>query len=96
MTISKINHKSPQPGEYGGLTEVARVLNGDGDRRDISRQNVYMWWRRRETNGFPERHRVPARYGRERGVFKISEVLAWYETYVPSPGGRGKRTRTSQ
>lgn len=95
MTISKINPKSPQPGEYGGLTDVARALNDDDWRRGISRQNVYMWWRRRETNGFPDRHQVPARYGRERGVFKISEVRDWYETYVPSPGGRRKRIRAS-
>jgi hypothetical protein len=46
-----------------------------------------MWWVRRTRNGFPEKHKIVLN-GRKRELLKLSEVLDWYEGYVPSTGGR--------
>jgi hypothetical protein len=61
---------------YGGFTAAARMLG-------TSRQQVYIWWRRRHRNGFPERE--------EGRLFSLDEIAAWHQTYVPSTGGRPPR-----
>lgn len=72
---------------YGGYSHAARFLI---ERRgeNFTRQGVYMWWTRRDHNGFPEMH-VLLINGRERKFFNLEEVLAWYDSYSPSKGGRG-------
>lgn len=68
-------------GDYGGFADVARKLG-------TSRQQVYVWWRRRDRNSFPDRHEVKAGPKSGKKLFKISDVLAWHDIYVPNKGGR--------
>lgn len=62
---------------HGGFSAVARALSTD--EKPVTRQRVYMWYKRRERNGFPERD--------TRG-FSFAEVAAWYAEYLPNHGGR--------
>lgn len=80
----------PNTPEFGGYSVVARVMSEvyrewrpDGYRR----QQVHMWWVRRNRNGFPEKHEVNLK-GRSRMLLSVPEVLDWFEGYVPSTGGR--------
>jgi hypothetical protein len=76
---------------YGGFTEVARELSKVSGKQ-ISRQLVYAWWRRRGHNGFPDRsYRDDSENGKPRGVFSIEETVNWLTHYVPSPGGRARK-----
>lgn len=75
--------------ELGGFTEVARHLgllrNGEP-----YRQQVYNWYLRRRTNGFPEPTKItPSR----RLQFNLDEVQRWYAQYQPSTGGRRQEPR---
>lgn len=83
---------------YGGYTVVARVMSDvysewrpDGYRR----QQVHMWWVRRERNGFPEKHQVSVN-GKLRDLLDVREVIDWFEGYVPSRGGRGSVSEAPQ
>lgn len=91
--IRMINHQALEPGKYGGFTDVARALSGDDpDDPHVSRQGVYMWWSRRDRNGFPDPYtiQIMTKKGRKRRklVFDIDEVRDWYQAYTPSLGGR--------
>lgn len=84
---SRVDEQLP---EFGGYTEVARVLTARGPRA-VTRQGVRAWWMKREANGFPE----AVQYTREGWkLFRIAEIMAWYEQYVPSRlahwGGRNR------
>jgi hypothetical protein len=74
---------SPQgvPG-FGGFTDVATALTAVTPERPVTRQLVYVWWRRRETTGFPDRveKRLPG--GETHQVFDLAETVAWYERRV--------------
>lgn len=76
--------------EFGGYTQVANVLTKLGP-RDVSRQCVRAWWLSRESSGFPGAARYTERGHKQ---FRMTEVITWYEQYVP-PGNShwGKRNR---
>lgn len=46
-------NRKTQPRHWGGYAEVAYALSTP--ERPIYRQQVYMWWSRRERNQFPDR-----------------------------------------
>lgn len=76
--------------EFGGYTVVARVMSDvyrEWKPEGYRRQQVHMWWVRRDRNGFPEKHEVVVN-GRKRNLLSTREVLAWFQDYVPSTGGR--------
>jgi hypothetical protein len=77
--------------EYGSFTVTARYLTSLG--RSSTRQQVYMWWRRRSRNSFPERYEVPVpgKPGKARQMFRLVEVKDWHERYIPSVGGRPRK-----
>ena len=68
----------------GGLTAVAQDLTSVKGKL-VTRQGVYMWWKRRERNSFPERHPVTTQAGNTRLLFDLDEVAAWYDTYMSTP-----------
>jgi hypothetical protein len=63
---------------YGGFTDVARVLTAMLPERVVSRQLVYMWWKRQGTTGFPSRREVKLPSGKASWAFNLSEVETWY------------------
>lgn len=75
----------------GGFSDIARDLglsyptNADNDKRYPARQVVYMWWIRRDRNGFPN---VVRTGDNGRKLFDLDAVRTWYAGYVPSSGGR--------
>lgn len=76
--------------QYGGYTKVAQILSDlhrewrpDGFRR----QQIHVWWVRRDRNGFPEKHPVVVN-GKTKNLFKLSEVTTWFAGYTPSTGAR--------
>lgn len=68
--------------KYGGFTDVAKMLG-------VTRQQVYIWWKRRNRNSFPDRYDVlvPSK-GKSAKMFVMTEVASWHSTYVPAQGGR--------
>lgn len=74
----------------GGLTTVANELTETRGKL-VTRQGVYMWWKRRERNGFPERHQVTVKSGLTRHLFDIDEVIGWYDLYMSKPWQGRKR-----
>lgn len=77
-------------GSYGGYTVVARKLAEvypDAD-RNFTRQQIHVWWNRRERNGFPDQLLVKVANGKVKKLFRVSDVVAWFATYTPSVGGR--------
>lgn len=64
---------------YGGYTDVAKALTAVSPENEVSRQLVYMWWKRRPTTGFPARHVVKLPSGEKREMFKIVEAIEWYQ-----------------
>lgn len=84
--------------EYGGYTVVARVMSDvyrEWRPEGYRRQQVHMWWVRRDRNGFPEKHRV-SRNGKQKDLLNIREVINWFEGYIPSTGGRQAVSERSQ
>lgn len=61
----------------GGYTQIAAWLN-ERYGRQISRQNVYAWWRRRARNGFPGGRMLPTPNGGDTRRFLWKAVHAWY------------------
>lgn len=80
-----------------GFSELARMLNDHyGQGEDVSRQQVYQWWKRGTLNAagqpFPrEAATVPAPAHRPNREFDWDRVLAWAEPGIPSPYGDGWR-----
>ena len=74
----------------GGFTTVANELTAARG-KIVIRQGVYMWWRRRDHNGFPDRQPVTTKSGSTRLLFDIDEVLSWYDTYMSTPWQGRKR-----
>lgn len=79
--------------EFGGYTAVARALtvaypdpSAKGLKR-FTRQQVHVWWCRRDRNGFPGKYPRVVN-GTKKELFRVSEVVSWFEGYVPSTGGR--------
>lgn len=64
---------------YGGYTDVAKALTALSPDQEISRQLVYMWWKRRDSTGFPNREKVKLPSGETREMFKISDAESWYQ-----------------
>lgn len=79
--------------EFGGYTVVAKALAvaypnpSERGLKAFTRQQVHVWWLRRTRNGFPGKYPVTVR-GTKRELFRVSEVVSWYEGYVPNAGGR--------
>jgi hypothetical protein len=73
----------------GGFTIVARELTA-ARRRLVTRQGVYMWWRRRDHNQFPDRFPVTTKRGSVKFVFDVESVIAWYDWYM-SLSWQGRR-----
>lgn len=79
--------------EFGGYTDVAKTLAvaypnpSERGLKAFTRQQVHVWWLRRTRNGFPGKYPVTVR-GTKRELFRVSEVVSWYEGYVPNAGGR--------
>ena len=79
--------------EFGGYTVVAKALAAaypnpsERGLKAFTRQQVHVWWLRRTRNGFPGKYPVTVR-GTKRELFRVSEVVSWYDGYVPSAGGR--------
>jgi hypothetical protein len=68
----------------GGYTDAARFLT-ENRGRPVSKQQVWVWWSRRERNGFPEGWERTTRGGGVRR-FYLDEVLAWHlERYPDDP-----------
>jgi hypothetical protein len=79
--------------EFGGYTIVANALAvaypnpNERGLKAFTRQQVHVWWLRRNRNGFPGKYPVTVR-GTKRELFRVAEVVSWYEGYVPNAGGR--------
>lgn len=79
--------------EFGGYTDVAKALAAaypnpsERGLKAFTRQQVHVWWLRRTRNGFPGKYPVTV-CGTKRELFRVSEVVSWYEGYVPNAGGR--------
>jgi len=75
---------------YVGWTEAAEALDAafPGHGRTLNRKQVYMWWRRRAANGFPERMAVEVEYAtrppRVLQLLDIEQVTAWFRGYTTS------------
>jgi hypothetical protein len=68
----------------GGYQRVADDLTRHAG-VNITRQRVWMWWKRRGGNGFPEGWERPTLKGAVRR-FHLDEVREWYdENYPPVP-----------
>jgi hypothetical protein len=87
---------TPQPAttpEFGGYTVVARALTAafpntqERGLKAFTRQQVHVWWLRRDRNGFPGKYPKVVN-GVKKELFRVSEVVNWYGGYVPSTGGR--------
>jgi len=79
---------------YVGYTEAALAITENfPDRprprrgsKGYTRQQVHVWYLRRDSNGFPERYPVTAPHGAEKELFKLTEVLEWFNQYKPVNG----------
>lgn len=79
------------PTSVANMSQAAHLLM-------VSTNQIYMWHKRRERNGFPEpigcviAH--PGTYkgsGRKRGpLWDVNEIVHWYTHYVPKKGGAPK------
>ena len=78
----------PSATRTGGWTEVARALSTPA--QTVSRQQVYAWWKRRASNGFPECGACALGI-QGRHIFVMAEVADWYARYRPSVGGRPRK-----
>jgi hypothetical protein len=85
---------TPQPAkEFGGYTDVAKALAiafpnpQERGLKAFTRQQVHVWWLRRERNLFPGKYPRVVN-GVKKELFRVSEVVDWYRGYVPSTGGR--------
>lgn len=69
-----------------GMADLAKML-------EVSRQQVFTWYKRRESNGFPEPKASVTvnKYRYQKGQWDPEEVLAWRDQYAPSKGGRPSR-----
>ena len=94
--MKEITLTDPKPAttpEFGGYTVVARALAAtypdpsDKGLKAFTRQQVHVWWCRRERNGFPGKYPRIIN-GSRRELFRVSEVLDWWVGYVPGTGGR--------
>lgn len=63
---------------FGGYTDVAKALTAMSPDLDVSRQLVYMWWKRRVTTGFPDRQKVKLPSGDTREMFKLEDAENWF------------------
>jgi len=52
------------------------------ERGVVTRQQVLGWYSRRHRIDFPEKH-VLSINGKNCGYFLLSEVLEWYDDYIP-------------
>lgn len=75
----------------GGSSAVANELSKQTG-KDISRQQIHTWWKRRERNGFPEgsigTHVTATGKSLQSRQFDIDEVINWFRSYTPNRGGR--------
>lgn len=62
--------------QLGGFQEAAEILTAIAG-KPYSRQGIQQMWKRREANGFPDRHAY-AINGKLRELLDIQEVADWY------------------
>ena len=69
-----------------GMADLAKMLV-------VSRQQVFTWYKRCASNGFPEpkTSAIVNKYRYQKGQWDPEEVRAWRAQYVPSKGGRPSR-----
>lgn len=74
---------------FSGFAGVAKFLS---ERFDVSvtRQSVWIWYRRRDTTKFPEKQNVPPANGRDMMLFDLDEVERWYQEYKIVSGAQPK------
>lgn len=77
---------------YAGYTTLAQLITSAFPNRPrpngqpYTRQQVHVWYNRRERNGFPEKHEITTTSGQVKHLFNVKEVLNWFENYTPSSG----------
>jgi hypothetical protein len=76
---------------FGGFSNVAEQLTSLNADRRVTKQGVYMWWRRREITGFPEKHCVTMPNGTQQQLFKLEETEEWFERYQSRKSDRARR-----
>jgi len=76
---------------FGGYSNVAQHLSELSPDRRVTKQGVYMWWRRREITGFPEKHPVEMPNGTQQELFKLEETETWFESYQSRKSDRVRR-----
>lgn len=90
MTSVPIKTELFQKDVHAGYTAIAKELNDRFPHRDINvtRQQVHIWFTRRERNGFPPQYPVLAPSGKIKNLFHLNEVVTWYAGYKPSRKNR--------
>lgn len=81
---------------FGGLSNVADHLTRLSPDRRITKQGVYMWWRRREITGFPEKHQVDMPNGTQQQLFSLIEAERWFEEYRTRKSDRVRRDESDE
>jgi hypothetical protein len=71
-----MNDGKERPNE-AGYTQAARWLTRMYG-RPVTKQNVWIWWNRRDHNGFPKGVMTKTPHGYVR-KFILNEVETWYE-----------------
>jgi len=67
---------------HGGYTDVARALTEVTPDQPVTRQLVYVWWKRRQTTGFPDFKEVKTTNGETRELINIPEAVEWYRERI--------------
>ena len=69
------------------MAELARELG-------VTRQQIATWFRRRESNGFPEpvTETTLNDYRYVERLWRLAEAKEWHANYVPNRGGRPRKS----
>ncbi len=80
----KVDTPDEKPADpTGGYQRCADLLTALAG-RPITRQQVYMWWRRRATSQFPEGDERPSYNGATQiREFSLAEVETWWRVTRP-------------
>jgi len=62
-----------------GYASVARAISIAAG-REVSRQCVFQWWKRRDRTGFPEGYLAPSGL-KEKRAFQPEAVREWWAAY---------------
>jgi transposase len=71
------------------------------DALGVSTNQIYMWFKRSDRNGFPapKEEKGPGERGRRQrnsNLWVANEVLTWHRHYVPSKGGSGTHRKNRE